>query len=289
MNKKILYWVLGILFILLVLGLVGYNIKLAANNVVNLVFSTDINYKEYAKVAIKSAIVNKDEKSIYNINILCVDLTKSQMDEFKKFETKNVKIRPMALKLDSISYIGDYDMPHRVTRTDLFKFVMPELFPELDKVLYIDSDTVILKDLRKLYNTNLLGFPLAAVKKFDAPEYKELTIWGYSWRYYKRYDYNCGVLLFNLKKWRKDNLTEKLVISKNNDRYRDFVTQRTFNEVIPLWRVKPLSPIYNVYSRMKDISFEVRDYKKIYFPYCMKINSAQDLYDAAVIVHLSRR
>ena len=44
--------------------------KIVFSKTVNIVFTTDTKYKEYLKVAIKSAIVNKNKDSVYNIIIL---------------------------------------------------------------------------------------------------------------------------------------------------------------------------------------------------------------------------
>ena len=40
------------------------------NKTANIVFTSDAEYKNYLKVALKSAIMNKKADSIYNINIL---------------------------------------------------------------------------------------------------------------------------------------------------------------------------------------------------------------------------
>lgn len=48
-----------------------------------------------------------------------------------------------------------------------FRYLIPELKPELRKVLYIDSDMVITADVGKLFDTDMQGAPLAAVPYRD--------------------------------------------------------------------------------------------------------------------------
>ena len=48
-----------------------------------------------------------------------------------------------------------------------FRYLIPELKPELDKVIYIDSDMVITADIGELYHTDMHGKPLAAVPYRD--------------------------------------------------------------------------------------------------------------------------
>jgi len=221
------------------------------NRVVNIVFNTDVNYKDYTKVAIKSAILNKKRNSIYKINIICVNLTKDQQKEFDIFKEKNVTINTIPVDISAVAKFEDYDISHYVTKADLFKFLIPDIFSDLNKILYLDSDILVLGDLRKLYNTNIKDYPLAAVKGMKSQMILEkVNEQGYVY-YTKDFiqTYNCGVLLYNLSRWRKDKLKEKLIEQKKNDFYRDLRTQRALNEVIPFSNIKQLSPIYNVYSR----------------------------------------
>lgn len=48
-----------------------------------------------------------------------------------------------------------------------FRYLIPELKPELQKVLYIDSDMVITADVGELFDTDMQGKPLAAVPYRD--------------------------------------------------------------------------------------------------------------------------
>ena len=282
-NKKQLYLLLAFLVFFVAIIVVIVYIK-----VVNIyvVFNTDRNYKEYTKVALKSAIENKNPYSVYNIKILCVDLTEKERDEFKDFEARRVKISTVPLKLDSIKNIGKHKIDHYVSRADLFKFFMPEIFPELNKILYIDSDTIILHDLSKLYHTNISRYPLAAVKKNDASVEWEKNEDG-SMRVNRIYSYNCGVLLFNLKNMRDNFLTTELIISKNKDKKSKLVTQNSFNDVIPINTIKLLSPIYNTYSRWSSSDFDNWDFKEIYSPFLDNIIDMNDLREHAVIVHFA--
>lgn len=60
---------------------------------------------------------------------------------------------------------------------------------------------------------------------------------------HKRY-FNNGMMLLNLKKMRKDNISEKLFADKLSDENTVFMTQDAFNRVFNT-EVKFLSPLYN--------------------------------------------
>lgn len=294
LKNKIVISLFVCLFIIvsLLFGFTRYKsaaIKNIENNVVNIVFSTDDSYLNYTKVAITSAVLSKNKDSIYKIHILCTDLTKERTDELQNVikSRDDVKIFLYPVSLEMLKGIGEFKTKNSyITRTDLFKFLMPDLFPNLDKILYIDGDTLILNDLSELYNTDISKYYLGAVKKHNYSS-EWVNLYNGSKDIRKKYTYNCGVLLFNLEKLRKDNIKEKLIKAKNSDTRRDLVTQSSYNEVIPLSKIKQLSPIYNMLARTNEEDFDVYNFKKLYKPYCDDMSSVEDLLNKAVIVHFA--
>lgn len=75
------------------------------------------------------------------------------------------------------------------------------LFPNIDKILQLDVDTIICGSLEDLWDTNLEGKWMAA-----CPEYK-----GSYNPYGNDKYYNIGVCLFNLDQMRKDNVLPTLI------------------------------------------------------------------------------
>jgi lipopolysaccharide biosynthesis glycosyltransferase len=289
MNKKnILIIIITLIVSILIIGGFFYikNIKKnRVNKTVNIVFTTDNNYKEYLKVAIKSAILNKNKDSVYNINILSVDLPKSENKKFKEFEEENVKINIIPLKIESISHVGNYKVINHVSRADLFKFFMPDIFNNYDKILYIDCDTLILKDLLELYNIDISRNYLAASYKHAPEQYWKKFLWR-NYRY-QQYDYNCGVMLMNLKKMRKDDLKTRLIDLKNKDFLRVLMTQSIFNEAIPTKNIKKISPIYNFYTRVDRKDFLNKEFLETYSPFLDKYKNYEDLSAHVVIAHFA--
>ncbi len=281
-DKKIFISVVCCFVLCAVLFLAGF--MLFKNKTVEIVFTTDNNYKDYLITTLKSAIANKNKNSIYNIHILCVDLSEKDMEKFKQLSAHNVNIYPINLSLNLIRGVGNYEINYSVTRADLFKFFMPQLFPDLDKILYIDVDTVIMKDLTGLYNTNLGNKYLGAVNKC-IPEKKKKS--KFLWFKYKKnlYNYNCGVLLFNLKKFRQDGITEKLVVAKNSGKYKDLMTQQVFNAVLGQDKIVKLSPVYNTLVQWNQEMFEYCHFRQAFWKYCINIKSSEDLFKKAVIIH----
>jgi lipopolysaccharide biosynthesis glycosyltransferase len=103
-----------------------------------------------------------------------------------------------------------------------YRFFIPSLFPNEDKVLYLDSDVLVLSDVMELFEKDLGNHPLAAVKDvydakvLDVATEKIMNFSEYLGRwleispeYHSRY-FNSGVLLMNLNVLRKRNQVESL-------------------------------------------------------------------------------
>ena len=290
MTKRCIWFLIAIFCLFIILSCIFVFCEHKdKNKIVNIVFTTDVNYKDYLKTTIRSAIANKNKDSVYNINIVCVDLPKSEEDKFKKFESKNVHINPVSVSLQDIKDVGNYEVSYFVTRADLFKFFMPELFPKLDKILYIDVDVAIMKDLTDLYNTDLkdkfIGVVNKPIMEYSADGY---TIFG---KYFPKRErhYNCGVMLFNLKLWRENDITQALVNEKNEKKETDLMTQYVFNAVLPQSKIKALAPINNVFTQWDDVMFKKYQFWFTYFPYCItgvKCNFDNLIKDAVIIHYL---
>ncbi|MCT0208295.1 glycosyltransferase family 8 protein [Synechococcus sp. CS-1332] len=91
------------------------------------------------------------------------------------------------------------------------RLFLPSLLPDLDRVLYLDTDLVVDADLQPLYSIDLHGQLLAAVEggsvahSLDGPFLLEHGI-SPSATYF-----NAGVLVIDLKGWRETRATERML------------------------------------------------------------------------------
>ena len=90
---------------------------------------------------------------------------------------------------------------------------IPELYPEYDKAVYIDSDTVTLADIADLYNTDMgdnliAGIPDGAVQAVPIfQEYVEKVVGVVDYNNY----FNAGIIVMNLKALREYKFQEKFL------------------------------------------------------------------------------
>ncbi len=185
----------------------------------NICYSSDSNYAELLAVSIVSILANSDIRDNFNFYILdggLIDEDKEKINSLKSVKDFNINYIPINAEefkncpVKTRSMKDDIEL--FITVPTYFRLKLSELFPNLDKVLYLDCDILARGSLWDLYNTDITDYANAMV--LDA-EYnsnaKRLGINKY---------YNAGVTLMNLDFWRKNDISSKCFefIKNNKDK-----------------------------------------------------------------------
>ncbi len=100
-----------------------------------------------------------------------------------------------------------------LTRASLFRMLLPRVLPDEQRVIYLDSDIVVADSLLPLWEQELGGTPVGAVRDAGAPF--PVGPLGTDWRglgLEPSTPYlNTGVLLIDLDAWRRDDLGERTI------------------------------------------------------------------------------
>lgn len=200
---------------------------------INITYAPDDKYVNQTIVSMVSALQNNKSHEIEFI-IMYSSLTDESV---KKLNAIGANVR--FLKMDE-SMFSSLPLSNWVTIQAWFRIKLPDMCEDLDKILYLDCDTLVLGDLGELFNTNLEGKFLAGVK----------DIWGVN-RYVERLGMqspiylNSGMLLFNCDYCRREKFFEKIVdFANNNEKIIEFCDQDSINKVVDEKKVV-LSPKYN--------------------------------------------
>ncbi len=99
------------------------------------------------------------------------------------------------------------NIPH-ITRETYYRYIISDLLPDKDKVLWLDSDLVVNGRLDNLYNIDLEDYFCAGAEDLFIKNlgYKKEIGFNDCDLYV-----NAGVLLLNLKKIREQNLSSQLI------------------------------------------------------------------------------
>ncbi len=192
---------------------------------VNAVLITDANYMDFTRVAINSAKQTKCPNSVYHFYVMTVDVSQADVAALKDLESENVSVSVLPQKEVDLFYVRDT----HVSKASLLKYYIARAVPELDKILYLDSDILVLHDLTPLYRVDIDDVYLAAVKDpswfFENTHVLELNLAE------RGFYFNSGVMLMNLKKFREDGLEKKLEDFTNNN-FRTYMDQDALNVIV---------------------------------------------------------
>lgn len=178
------------------------------------VFASDDNYVIPTGVAITSMVLNKQKETSYDVYILSDNISPQNWEYLNQLNSEDVKIH--MINYDKYA-LKDYKPGTHLSATTFLKFELPELFPQYDKLLWLDGDILVQKDLSDLFNQDVETVYAAAIR--DMPG--EVNF-GFSKRARTKKYFNAGVLLMNTKKIRQD--FKKEVFYKTLDEYPEFLT-----------------------------------------------------------------
>lgn len=209
-------------------------------------FAVDNGYIPFLAVSMQSLIDNSSKENKYAIKILYTNVSEENMVKIKKYEKENVSIEFVNLNNQLEKIQGKLYTRNYFSNTTYFRLFIPELYPQYDKVLYIDSDTVILADVAELYNENMgdnlvAGVPDGAVQTIEVfQHYVEKVVGVVDYNNY----FNAGILLMNLEELRKYKFQEKFLYLLEKVRFEVAQDQDYLNRLCK-GRVKLLDHCWN--------------------------------------------
>lgn len=188
-------------------------------------FSTDDNYIPYLDVAIASLIANASQDYRYRIIVLNTGLRPEHIAKVKMNERDGFVIDFIDISKSLEKVKSHFKNVYHFSIVTYYRLFIASLFPEYERIVYLDCDLVVLGDVSRLYHAPMGENILAA-----APEqYVQNTP---AFRHYAdaalgvdpdRY-VNAGVLVINLAEFRRNRIEEKFV---------ELITQYDFDLLDP--------------------------------------------------------
>lgn len=178
----------------------------------NIALCTDERFVIPALTCITSIFENnKDDKlAVY---VLTEGVSASSKKKFELLgNAYNRNINVLTINSSSFSGLVVRD-PFPVSM--YFRFLLPEILKDEDKVLYLDCDIIVRHSLRGLFEINLTDKACAVVEDQHGDDVTIRNRTHTSAPYF-----NSGVMLMNLDYWRRNNTAKELIdyIYKNPDK-----------------------------------------------------------------------
>ena len=174
-------------------------------NYINVSYAFDGNYHYIAHVSMKSIMLSQEKTTFINFYMLVSNINDEQREVINRIciEHENCKI----IYIDMGDQFKELYIPKDNmavwSTANFYRVKLQDLLPNEHKILYLDTDTLIYKDLTKLYNYNITGKYYVGM-----PEYKDIYYFLQYKEKFKNF-INTGVVLCNLDELRKLNFTNK--------------------------------------------------------------------------------
>ncbi len=226
------------------------NLKPINENIIPIFFATDDNYIPFLDVALISLIENASLQYTYHINILHTGVSEQNINLICRHSNKNFNINFVDV---TISVDGIKEKLRKIFHFGLaayYRLFIASLFPQYQKVIYLDCDLVVLGDISQLYNLDMgENIVAGAIEQFvlNTKEFSDYskTVLGIDSRKY----INSGVLVIDLDNFRKNKIEEKFIylLDKYNFEViapdQDYINFLCYDRILYLpsgWNMTPL-------------------------------------------------
>lgn len=249
----------------------------------NIMYAADDNYAEIMGVSILSLLEhNKNEK--IHFYIIEDEITK---ENIKKIENMIVFYQAEVTFLKKPDIRGKLGVELKTLRwsdSAYSRLFLKELFQkrdEVQRILYLDCDTLIVDSLEELWNINLDGYLGAAVLECMSNMHK----WIIGAKAKDNY-INTGVLVIDVNKWINNNVEEKAIeFIKRYKGNTEYVDQGVLNGFLSNY-FRLMHPRFNLTALAYDFTYEeMQVYRKPHFGY--QKNEWEYAIEHPVVIHFT--
>lgn len=217
----------------------------------NILYQFNEKYAPYAGVSITSVLANNlqtDEIRIYILGENLTEASKSKLENLVQEYQRNLifvdseKLIRKMKALNMPAYRGSYAANMRLFPDEV-------LDEAVDRVLYLDADTVVNAGLDELFTSDMHGKTIGMVLDSLGESHKEQIGLSAEDEYF-----NSGVILFDMKKWRENRYSDKIArhVMEKRSHYpapdQDLLNVVCKGDILRLNAEYNLQPVHAVFS-----------------------------------------
>ena len=136
--------------------------------------ASDQNYIDYTYVTVLSIAEHASKDSHYEVVILSTGVLEYKKQIFYALNSDNFSVRFVDMeKYLEQTEMRNFFISRHVSTATYFRYFIPEIFSNYDRVLYMDGDVIALEDVAELFSFNIDGRMLGVDMEADAPLFPE--------------------------------------------------------------------------------------------------------------------
>lgn len=180
------------------------------------VLASDDNYAMPLAVTAVSILKNLGNNKHLKLFILDGGITKKNKDKILDSLDLN---KCSVTWFDTSGQFKKINIPESLTESTFHRLLIPILLPaNINKVIYLDSDLLVLSDLSNLWDYSIENHHILAVRDFYCQKVSDIIGESLAVHDYKELKipaqhkyFNAGVLVINLEKWREENTADQVI------------------------------------------------------------------------------
>lgn len=223
---------------------------------VDIAYCSSNLYMKCTGISILSLYENNRNIQNLNVYVITSDVkaeNKLKLQSIAKTYNRKIEFINASDKLGSLGEKFGLS-PFRDSFAVYSTLIMDSIFPMLDKILVIDSDTIINGSVIDLWNTNIDKYALALVPEVGL--YGKINSSEDDCVLYKHnLYYNTGVLLFNLKKWKIDRIDKLISLGIKNYQKKFRIFDQSIINYFLNDKIFRLKLKYNFYTAVHGVNY----------------------------------
>jgi lipopolysaccharide biosynthesis glycosyltransferase len=253
---------------------------------IHIVYCLDDGYAEPTCVSMASMLANtKSEIHFHIISNRLSDENKAKLSSLS-VHFSHGQWNFHKVDFDTAGFILESTV-HFTVET-YYRFFIPKVLPELERIIYIDGDTVITGDILELWNENLDEKIAGVVHDIKLGDFKERSrIFGFNdWHYF-----NAGIILLKLKEFSKlysletlPQIINNLFTKFKNNKIYWFADQEVLNY---LMNGKKYAKFLNIKYNLEEPDFDNYSGYISFGQNCSNLKEWSEVNKAPVIIHFA--
>lgn len=182
--------------------------------IIPIFYACDDAYVKFTIVSLHSIMKNASKDYDYKVYVLNTNIGKEMQKKLSELQNQNDNLEIIFSNVSSYLDSIEERLPlrHYYSKAIYFRIFIAEMYPEYDKVIYMDSDTIIQGDIADLYNTDIGDCYVAACHE-QAME--QVDVYGtYSEKVLgldRHLYFNDGMMIMNTKLFREKNVLDQFL------------------------------------------------------------------------------
>src|SRR5690349_2559637 len=171
------------------------------DSTIHLGIAFDINYLPHF-YALFASIINSNGHNKIHVHSIITGVNIEVQKKIQQYATGNGHSISF-YEIDE-HFVNKFVLTGTWSSAVYYRLFFPLLVPkEVTRILYLDTDIVVVGDLRELYQTDLGDYPLAAVYDNYVKTAPQLGI------YEEENYFNSGMMLMNIPVWNEQNISQQ--------------------------------------------------------------------------------